>query len=155
RRTVVRVRRRVAASAPGPFPPRSDVSMFPFRWPRFAHLRLSGQPHGSHGSASPPRRTRARCAPTPLLEALEDRTAPAVFTVNNVNDSGPGSLRQAVLDANATTGPNTITFNISGAGTQTIQPASALPALTGNVVIDGTTQPTYTGTPLIDLNGSA
>jgi hypothetical protein len=37
----------------------------------------------------------------PGLEVLEDRTAPSVFTVLNTNDSGPGSLRQAILNANA------------------------------------------------------
>ena len=32
---------------------------------------------------------------------LEDRTVPSTFTVLNLADSGEGSLRQAVLDANA------------------------------------------------------
>ncbi|MFL5244940.1 MAG: PxKF domain-containing protein [Gemmataceae bacterium] len=36
------------------------------------------------------------------VERLEDRTVPSVFTVSNSLDSGPGSLRQAILDANAT-----------------------------------------------------
>ncbi len=35
----------------------------------------------------------------------------ATFTVTNANDSGAGSLRQAILDANAAAGTNTITFN--------------------------------------------
>jgi hypothetical protein len=46
-----------------------------------------------------------------LLQALEGRVAPAVFAVSNLNDAGPGSLRQAVLDANATPGADTITFD--------------------------------------------
>jgi hypothetical protein len=33
------------------------------------------------------------------LEGVEDRLAPATFTVANTNDSGAGSLRQAILDA--------------------------------------------------------
>ena len=37
----------------------------------------------------------------------------ATFTVTNLNDSGPGSLRQAVADANVAVGADTITF---GAG---------------------------------------
>src|SRR5436309_15332275 len=49
---------------------------------------------------------RARLA----LEALEDRALPSTFTVLNVADSGPGSLRQAVLDANANPGSDTINF---------------------------------------------
>jgi uncharacterized repeat protein (TIGR01451 family) len=42
------------------------------------------------------------------------------FTVTNLNDSGPGSLRQAVLDANATAGFDTITFQSGLAGTITL-----------------------------------
>ena len=38
----------------------------------------------------------------------------ASFVVTNLNDSGPGSLRQAILDANAATGQDTITFSTSG-----------------------------------------
>jgi titin len=89
-----------------------------------------------------------------LLEALEDRTAPALFTVSNTLDSGMGSLRQAILDSNASWDPsNTIQFAINS-GVQTIRPTSALPALTRPVLIDGTSQPDYAGTPLIDLDGS-
>src|SRR5947209_3606122 len=46
----------------------------------------------------------------PRLEALEDRAVPSTLTVLNDHDSGPGSLRQAVLDANAAPGPDTIVF---------------------------------------------
>ena len=41
---------------------------------------------------------------------LEDRTAPAVFTVTTLADSGAGSLRQAVLDANAAGGADEVQF---------------------------------------------
>jgi hypothetical protein len=48
----------------------------------------------------------------PCLERLEDRLAPASFTVLNNADSGAGSLRAAVDAANlpANAGSNTITF---------------------------------------------
>jgi hypothetical protein len=46
----------------------------------------------------------------PLLEVLETRVAPATFTVTNTSDSGAGSLRQAILDANAASGADTIVF---------------------------------------------
>ena len=63
------------------------------------------------------------------------------FTVTNTNDSGTGSLRKAILDANARLGADTIRFNISGGGVKTILPISELPDITDPVVIDGYTQP--------------
>jgi hypothetical protein len=70
---------------------------------------------------------------------------PRTFTVTNTNDSGAGSLRQAITDANnnqnAGGAADTIAFNIAGAGVHTIQPTSALPAITDPVIIDGYTQP--------------
>jgi hypothetical protein len=72
--------------------------------------------------------------------------AAATFTVTNTADSGPGSLRQAIVDANATPGADTIAFNVSGAGCDgagvcTIAPGEALDTITEAVVIDGYTQP--------------
>lgn len=83
-----------------------------------------------------------------------DATA-ATLSVTNATDSDPGSLRQAILDANANIGLDTIVFQIPGSGVQTIVLLSALPAITDPVVIDGTTQPGYAGTPLIELNGAS
>jgi hypothetical protein len=80
--------------------------------------------------------------------------APNTFVVNNTNNSGAGSLRQAILDANATAGTQTITFNIPGAGVRTISPTSALPDITDRVVVDGYTQPGFNGLPLVELNGA-
>jgi parallel beta-helix repeat protein len=68
-------------------------------------------------------------------------TRAATFTITSTNDSGPGSLRDAITAANANRGLDTIVFNIPGTGVQTIQPASPLPALTDPAVIDGYTQP--------------
>ena len=86
---------------------------------------------------------------------MEDRTLLSTFLVNNTSDSGPGSLRQAILDSNAATGgTNTIDFEIPGAGVQAIAPLTPLPAITNPVLIDGESQPGYAGTPLIELSGS-
>ena len=63
------------------------------------------------------------------------------YTVTNTNDTGAGSLRQAITDANANPGADTIAFNITGSGVHTIALASALPAITGPVTIDGYLQP--------------
>jgi uncharacterized protein (TIGR03437 family) len=79
-------------------------------------------------------------------------TPAATFTVTNNNDSGAGSLRQAMLDANARIGLDMIAFNLP-AGARTITPATTLPPLTDAVVIDGTTQPGFTGAPLVEING--
>jgi hypothetical protein len=81
---------------------------------------------------------------------------PVQANVTNTNDSGAGSLRQAITDVNAQSGPQPlgIVFNIPGGGVQTIAPASALPALTKPTILDGTTQTGYAGTPLIELDGT-
>jgi hypothetical protein len=79
----------------------------------------------------------------------------ATFVVSTANDSGAGSLRQAILDANANPGADTISFNLSGTLPITIDLASALPAVTEPVVVDGTSQPGYSDRPVIELNGTA
>ena len=66
--------------------------------------------------------------------------AATTFTVINTNDSGAGSLRQAILDANGSMGADTIAFAIPGAGVHTITPATPLPTITGPVTLNGYTQ---------------
>ena len=63
-----------------------------------------------------------------------------LYTVINTNPSGPGSLAQAIINANLTAG-NTITFAIPS-GPLVISPTAALslPAITKSVTIDGTTE---------------
>jgi SdrD B-like domain len=88
------------------------------------------------------------------LEQLEARLVLSTFAVINTDDSGAGSLRQAILDANDNAGADEIGFNIPGPGVHTIEPLTSLPA-TSAVTIDGTTQPGFaTGGPrLIELSG--
>ncbi len=89
------------------------------------------------------------------------------FNVTNVADSGPGSLRAAILDAHggACTSlyPCKIAFRIppDGARWLTIRPASPLPVVSGEVLtIDGSVQSRYYGDtnpdgPEIEIDGSA
>ena len=72
----------------------------------------------------------------------------------NTGDDGAGSLRQAILDANAAAGADTINFNIPGGGVQTITPQSTLPTITSPVTIDGYTQPGAAANTLADGNNA-
>ncbi len=81
--------------------------------------------------------------------------APPTLTVTNTNDSGDGSLRDAITRSNNAHGFYLINFNIDRQGIQTINLLSPLPDVTNPVIIDGTTQPGYAGAPVIELNGAA
>ncbi|MBK9256692.1 MAG: HYR domain-containing protein [Saprospiraceae bacterium] len=75
----------------------------------------------------------------------------ATYTVSNTNDSGAGSLRQAILDANANPGDDIINFSVSG----TLTLATSLPTVTGGLTIDGTTAPGYSaGNPAFNISFS-
>jgi hypothetical protein len=76
-----------------------------------------------------------------------DRSPPAP------GHAGPGPLRQAILDDNATPGPDAIAYDVGGGGVQTIRLAATLPEVTDPVVIDGTTLPGSPGQPLTVLHG--
>jgi predicted outer membrane repeat protein len=70
-----------------------------------------------------------------IMETLEERALLSAFTVTNTADSGTGSLRAAVLSANAAHGTDTITIasNVTG----TINLSTALPILKANITITG------------------
>jgi hypothetical protein len=92
---------------------------------------------------------------------LEDRTLLNGYTVTSLFDSGPGSLRQAIHDADQAGGDNTITFAVTG----TITVQTALPDLSTNVTMQGPGPSTLTvrrspaaGTPafsILTVDGSA
>ena len=103
-------------------------------------------------------------------------------TIVNTNDSGPGSLRQFILNANELDSVNLAqdglaagvetsifmipgttdvlgrpadpNFNGSGSNEFTITPTLALPTIIDTVILDGTNQAEFTSTPIIELDGS-
>ncbi len=79
----------------------------------------------------------------------------STFIVTNTSNSGAGSLRQAILDANANAGPDVISFNIPGPGVHKIFVTSALPAITDLVTLDGWTEPDYISTPVVRIDGAS
>lgn len=90
-----------------------------------------------------------------LTECTETSNTGASVIVTNTNDVGPGTLREALLMAQADPTIDSILFNIPGSGVQTIQIFSSLPSLPG-IVIDGTSQPgnfPMAGLIEIDANG--
>ena len=95
------------------------------------------------------------------METLEDRLVLSTYTVMSAADSGAGTLRQAILDADTSGGANTIVFDSSLAGdtiTLTSNDADAAYGPTAlvignlhvdNITIDGS------GAPLLELSGDS
>ena len=103
----------------------------------------------------------ALAATTGLLAVPTAAQAHAVITVTSAADPGDGTcsvapgectLREAIKKANTSSGTNSIRFAI-GSGPVTIAPLTDLPALTDPVDIDGTSQPGYTGQPIVRISG--
>jgi parallel beta-helix repeat protein len=87
------------------------------------------------------------------FECLESRRVFASFAVVNTNDSGAGSIRQAILNSNQNPGMDSIVFAIADS-IKSIQVKTPLPNIIDQVIIDATTQPGYAGVPLVELQGS-
>src|SRR5438105_3559261 len=99
-----------------------------------------------------------RCAFRGSLEIvrLEDRVVPTTIMVSNLNDSGAGSFREAILESNASAGVrDSIGFQTPSGVSETIFLASPLPDITDPVTIDATSQVSYGGSPLIELDGES
>ncbi len=121
-----------------------------FTIPLLPNLLLGGNPTVALGLSNPTDGGSLGPQSTAILTILN----PNSLVVTNTNDAGPGSLRQAILTANANPGANTVTFAIPGPGPYVIQPLSPLPAITDAAVIDATTQPGFQSTPIVTLKGS-
>ncbi len=97
---------------------------------------------GGNGGSSPP------------IPPATPTVVPAyAVAVTNLNDSGTGSLRSAIAAVNAepSSTSTVITFSVNG----TILLASALPAITADVRIDGTSAPGYAGAgPVVEVNAN-
>jgi hypothetical protein len=79
------------------------------------------------------------------------------YTVNTVVDAGRGSLRQAIIDANAHPNselPDEIHFALAGNGVHTILFLSALPDIIDPLLVDGWSEPGFSGTPLIAVTAA-
>ncbi len=70
------------------------------------------------------------------------------------DSAGDCTLRAAIEEANANPGPDTIVFDIPGAGPHTIGHTAPLPPITETVTIDGTSEPDFAGTPIVELDGT-
>src|SRR4051812_28613256 len=96
-----------------------------------------------------------------LSASLAAPLVAATFTVNSTADTDDGAcdaanctLREAIQAANAAPGADIIRF-IIGTGVRTISPTATLPTITDPVTIDGTTQPGFAGSPIIEIEGSS
>lgn len=88
-----------------------------------------------------------------VVLAFQSFCTAATYTVVNTNNTGPGSLRQAINDANSNGGTNTIAFGIPGSPPHVIPLAAQLPSISGTLQIDGTTQAGYSNAPVVWING--
>jgi CSLREA domain-containing protein len=108
--------------------------------------------------ASAPVLAQPHSSPAAALPAAQERTS-KTFTVTTTEDTDEPctrqrcSLRAAIQAANRHPGRDTIRFEIA-TGLQTIRPTTQLPTITDTVVLDGTSQPGFTDTPIIELDGS-
>ena len=100
-----------------------------------------------------------------------ESTAGTVFVVSSTGDGGDSDLSDGVaMDANGDTtlraaieqanananvdGRDLIAFEIPGPGPHTIDVAMALPRITDPVVINATSQPGFSGVPLVQVDGA-
>ncbi len=131
-----------------PDPQPDDSNMFPFQW--LSSLKNQLRAHSSRTRRNSNRRNQGPFARALIsrnaIEALEDRTLLTAFTVLNMDDSGEGSLRAAIEQANATAGADTISFDAALAG-QTI-------VLTNELLISDDLTITGLGADQLTLDGN-
>ncbi len=81
------------------------------------------------------------------------RVIPYRLVVTSADDAGPGTLREALLDANDAPGENLIVFDLPGPAPHIIQLLSALPEITSPLILDGWPTGISNVPPVIELDG--
>jgi hypothetical protein len=125
----------------------------PSRTDSLAFLTAAGGISGDFATKTLPNYTAVNKSPLEPATPTTYSLSGTAFVVTSDTDDGAGSLRQAILGANAAAGADDIVFN-TGGGPVTIRPLTPLPQITDVTVIDGTTQLGYAGSPLVELDGS-
>lgn len=110
----------------------------------------------------------SKAAEIVVVDSTSDIVDGGTTSISDLN-ANPGadgviSLREAITAANNTAGADTVNFHIPvdtdpgcdvGSGVCTIQPGGlGLPTITQPITIDGTSQPTFATTPVIEIDGS-
>jgi hypothetical protein len=167
-----RPRRLYATGLPPGAVPDARVSVVSFDDPLLAPVERDRLPSGRGIGRACPEPTSEPLASIPVRFRLSDEPslvmirpgeralkvvslAPAAtFFVASTADSGPGSLRQAMLDANASSGADAISFAIPGTPPFQIVPILPLPTISEAVTIDAQTQPGWSNAPIVELVGS-
>lgn len=111
------------------------------------------------GAAFPVGETTVLCTVTDAAAntnacSFRVHVVPQRIVANSTGDSGPGTLRQALLDANSAPGSNVIAFAFAGGNPYVIHLRSPLPLITDPLIIDGWSQIEFRGQPVIELDGT-
>jgi hypothetical protein len=134
--------------------------------PTGTNALLFGSPAINAGDATAPAKDQRGVSRVGAADIGAYEADHNTFLVTTTNDSGAGSLRQAIMDSNTAPGlgtsvVNDIQFQIPGTGVQTIQPSYvgggvSLPVISVGATIDGWSQggPRYNGPPLIQIDGT-
>ncbi len=78
----------------------------------------------------------------------------ATYTVTSAANSGAGTLRAAISNANANAGRDMIVFNLP-AGSLTISVNTDLPRVTDRTTIVATNQPGFSNAPLVTVRAAS
>jgi len=126
--------------------------------PGASHIQIAIQTIDHCPTSCPGSGSGACHSHSPLIDNVRVATTGTdVFIVTNAADSGPGSLRQAILDADATPNRSIIGFVMPGMLNPpvTITVLSPLPYFSQETVVDARHPALYTGTPLVRIVGDS